>query len=245
MDMTINRNEEQLLRHLLRGRNSIIVDYNSTTEVLIKRGFVHINNGSIDDIFDILTEFTLELESPSTDTWYYVMASIPEKGKVITSDDISITDTEPSLDESKRGYYSSDGLSRCIGVCFTDGSSNVREFKFIGGEWRLAGHTTKVNKKTEASWTEFDWGTPFDNLIVFGSMWCYYRNNWNRFYYSADGVNRQFEGLYCMNASEDNGSGPYFFTTGKSGWYMWWSATTNEGYISFAGFVAYPWLYNP
>ena len=243
--MLVNKNENSILMHFLRGINTIIVDYKNDTEVTVKIGSVHLNNGVKSDVFDVLTEFDFDAGSLSASTWYYVMVDVPEEGMEITSDDVSVTDTEPSLDEEKLGYYSGDGLSRCIGVFLTDGDSDIKAYMIRGVEWRTKGPATAmVAGQTASGWNSFTWDIPFDDLVVFGAFQVDYVNMWNLYSYSLNGSNRHLQGLFATVNSDQNSIDCYLPTNGKTGYSGWSSGgNSNTGTIRRTGFIMFPYLY--
>ena len=125
--MKINNNDLLLLSKFLVGKQSIIVDYKDTDELYIYPGIVHFNNGTIDDLFELSETIEFNVGTLSASTWYYVMVT-PSFGNTVLEGNLSVTTDVPTLDEVKRGYYSSDGLSRCIGYFYSNASSNIRPF---------------------------------------------------------------------------------------------------------------------
>ena len=240
----INENEKRLRRYFFRGKNSVTVHYKSDTEVTVKIGSVHLNNGSIDDIFEVLEEFDVDVGTPTADTWCYVMVDVPSQGKVITSDDITIVEDEPSLDEEKLGYYSGDGLSRCIGTFRTDGSSDVKEFYIIGSQWRIAGQMSMIGNESDVTWASFTWDVPFDDLLLSGAILGDWVNNWNIASYGWTDF-RHLQGLPLDANSRDNSLQTVMPADGKTGYYGMWQSTSDTMSIRFDGFLMFPYLFKP
>ena len=137
----INKNLQDILNWYKVGKQSCLCDYKDTTNVTIKTGLVHINDGTVDDIFEVKTEFDVAIGSPTASTWCFVMVSAPSGVGYpveITSSNISISETVPELDEEKRGYYdSATGTTRCIGFFYSNGSSQVTMFEVYENSYRF------------------------------------------------------------------------------------------------------------
>ena len=128
--MELNKNDLRLLKLFMVGKQSIAVDYKDTDELYIYPGVIHINNGSTNEIYELKETIEFNVGSLSATTWYYLMASAPNDGGLILSEtEISVTDTVPELDRSKKGYYSNDGLSRCISFFYTTATPEIEAFK--------------------------------------------------------------------------------------------------------------------
>jgi ribosomal protein S11 len=112
-----------------QGIQSIRVLYKDADEITLKPGHVHINDGSSDTIYTITDELDKQVTSLSTSTWYYVYVDPPESGLTLAAADIEYSTTEAVLNETKRGYYHPTNTDqRCIGVFFSNSSSEVGKF---------------------------------------------------------------------------------------------------------------------
>ena len=120
----------------LIGKQSIPINYKDADEFYIYPGCIHINNGITSEIYELNQTLEVAVSSLSADTWYFIMVSAPSDGGLIISEtDIDVTDTVPTLDRSKQGYYSADGLSRCIGFFYADATPEIEPFDVVDYSW--------------------------------------------------------------------------------------------------------------
>ena len=100
------------------GYMTLWADYKNSSTVTVSAGKVEINGSlySVGAAFD-------HTVSPSGDNWYWIMAASPSSGIALTSSEISSTITAPTYDAAKNGWYSADGLKRCIGFVLSVGGA--------------------------------------------------------------------------------------------------------------------------
>lgn len=113
--------------YLYRGlRKFMYIQYSGVTSILINNGYIHVHDGIKDKILWLPGDVT-KTQSFNISSWYYVYVTVPSNDSlIITSDNISLSTTVPTLDYLRCGYYN--GASRCIGFFLTDGSGNISYF---------------------------------------------------------------------------------------------------------------------
>ena len=192
--MFINKNAERLLKLYTQGKQTCRVDYKDTDEIYIYPGMVEINGN-----FTKLDE-TLEypIGSLSVSTWYFVMATY--SGKELKSDDISLVTDVPELDREKQGYYSSDGLSRCIGFFLTNDSSEVTKFRMIGNYYNFNAFKQEFINLNSTSFTEKTLALiPLSPVRILILVYCDYNGATTATYWSTKGVSTTQTIGYCNN----------------------------------------------
>ena len=244
--MEINKNYSEH-NYLSRGKQSIKVTYKGTDEVSLSVGYIHLKSDGTEGLYAITTGFDFDVGSPTASTWGYIMCAIPSSGSTITVSDISYSETEPTLDEDKKGYYSADGTKRCIGFVRTDGSSNILTYVINNHLYNWSTNYNVVSGKSESTWTQFNWTyVPLDDLAVSGRYIAIYSNADKFWAYSWDGISTWGTFSYVTaNDTYMQDTFANFPTNGKVGYYKWTGATTNTGTISISGFTIPYEIYNP
>lgn len=118
-----------ILSDLYQGKQSIKVEYATTSGIYINPGKTEINN----TLYSVESQQTKQLTSLSINTWYYIYVDPPASGTVITDTDIEYSITVPTKNLDRMGWYHGTNISwRCIGAVYSDGSSDITEFSVVG-----------------------------------------------------------------------------------------------------------------
>ena len=214
---------------LFRGKQSIKVTYKDADEVSLSVGYIHLKSDGTEGLYAITTGFDFDVGSPTASTWGYIMCAVPSSGSTITVSDISYSETEPSLDEDKKGYYSADGTKRCIGFVLTDGSSNILQYIVSDNKYRWYAGITLVASSSASTWTSFSCKMPFDGGVALLNFSSAYSNNGNTVEYSIDGSTVHTQPAKAAASSRNTISYMDAPLVAKSGYFKWQSSTTSGG----------------
>jgi hypothetical protein len=129
------------------GYMSLWADYKDASTVTVSAGKVMIN-GTLYTVSAAIDHTV----SPSGDNWYWIMAAEPGTGSVLTATELSSTTTAPAYDAAKDGYYSADGLKRCIGFVLS-ASGSLQASRMLNG---ILSFNNAVQMYSTVSWPSSD-----------------------------------------------------------------------------------------
>ena len=105
-------------------------EYSAATAINVGIGALDIE-GVMFTIPAVLNKTGLSL---TADDWYFVMAAAPSEGDELSLSEITIqTGTNPTWNAAYQGLYT--GSLRCIGVFYTNGSSQIIPYYLAHGHW--------------------------------------------------------------------------------------------------------------
>lgn len=152
----------------LNGIQTLRVSYKDADEIYIHPGTIHINDGA-DKYFTISSKVTKQLTSLSVSTYYAIYVDPSSISGDIDADDIEYTDTMPTLDDSKNGYYHPTNTTwRCIGFIYSDSSSNILSFQTTGKKYIIKGNFNDFVWAAVSSRQDVTCTIPLGSLIVIG-----------------------------------------------------------------------------
>ena len=107
--------------------------WDSASSILIN-GAKYLHIGTTNQVVYWETQLTLTFTDLGNDTWYYIYlddsAIVAAQTNELSIDELIYSDTAPSWDNEKCGWYNSE--DRCIFAVLTDGSGNILEFWHSG-----------------------------------------------------------------------------------------------------------------
>jgi len=154
------------INELPYGTQTLRVSYKDADEIYIHTGQIHINDG-LDRYFNVTSDITKQLTSVSNSTFYAIYIDPPTTSTVTTTD-VEYSDTMPTLNASKYGYYHPTNTTwRCIGFVYINGSGNIYPFYTGGRAFYIKG---KINDFVWAavSGTDVICTIPMGGMIVIG-----------------------------------------------------------------------------
>jgi hypothetical protein len=167
------------------GFMSLWADYKDASTVTVSAGMVVVNG----------TPYTVSAAidhtvSPSGDNWYWIMAAEPGTGSVLTATEISSTTTAPAYDAAKNGYYSADGLKRCIGFVLS-ASGSLQASRLLNG---ILSFDDAVQMYNTVSWPSSDTAVTVGPPIVAAL-------NLNVYIQNDTGVSEHINQVYLANGN--------------------------------------------
>ncbi len=118
---------------LSKGKQSLKVEYATTSGVYINPGEIHMKNSDF-SMYDL--ENRTEVTYPGTfdvSKWYYVYTNVSGSGFQLDDTNFYFNLTPPTIDYPNMAWYKAN--DRCIGAFQTNGSSEIIGFRTNRGSW--------------------------------------------------------------------------------------------------------------
>lgn len=128
----INENFIETYKSLL-GIQRIKIEWASGSSLIFRAGYVEIG----ETIYEIPAQFIkTAITGLSASTWYYIYVNPPTTGIEITTTQIEIEDTVPTLNDPLMAYYHPTNTTwRCIGIIYADTGPDIAEFYLEGSQY--------------------------------------------------------------------------------------------------------------
>lgn len=142
-------------------KSGLALSYKDADEIYVDSGALHIDNGSAENIYCAQSQITKQLTSLSVSTWYAIYVDPPDNGLNLVAADIEYSSTMPEYSQAKRGWYHPTNTDwRCIGIIFSNASSQVAPFKVQNDEFVL------TDSIYQDAWTTYTITTSWQDITV-------------------------------------------------------------------------------
>lgn len=149
-------------------KSGLALSYKDADEIYVDSGALHIDDGTAENIYCAQSQITKQLTSLSTSTWYAIYVDPPDNGLNLVAADIEYSSTMPEYSQVKRGWYHPTNTDwRCIGIIFSNASSQVAPFSVHGREWVFQDSRIRDADGTQPSdtWTDVTISLPMGSMV--------------------------------------------------------------------------------
>jgi len=236
--------QDDTLVSLYEGKQSVKLEYATASGIYVNPGKVEINGV----LYKVTSQLTKQLTGMASDDWYYLYAKPPTSGKIITTNEIEYTNTEPTEDLVRMGYFHSTNTNwRCIGAVYSNSSSDISPFVIVDNRFKFAdSYIRDVNASTVSTWTTAIFTVPFGNTHVDFRILGLYGDSASSVIYRRKGDSGAgFIIVSVRNDSTRDTSMPVLpVNDNKQGEYYWTGGTSNAVTFDTLGYVIPEAIYN-